>query len=391
MPKTSQRVNDAPKEQPKWLPWLMLGLAWLVYAYFGLVTSSLPPLLTRIKTDLGISHSQAGLILGAWPLIYMGLAYPAGLLNDRFGLKRMLLIAVAIISLSAFLRSTATSFATLFLAVALFGAGGPIVSGGLSKLVAQWFTGPARTRAAGIYVTGVGAGSAIALAGTNSLLLPLLDSWRAVFLVYGGVGVIVFACWFMLGRDGPSAETSSRNAPAIPAWAVLKMQAVWLVVIVGMAGFTLGHGFRNWLPAILEDKGFTSTEAGYLTTIPALVSIAGSLAISYVAAHFGKKRPLILGILTVEATTLTLIAIFSGFSLIPILLVQGFAAGAMMPLLLNSLMDLPEVGPRAMGTAAGLYFTVGEVGGVGGPSLVGVLKDITDSFTPACCSSPSSP
>ncbi len=84
----------------------------------------------------------------------------------------------------------------------------------------------------------------------------------------------------------------------------------------------------------------------------------------------------------VEATTLSLIIIFSGLSLIPILLVQGFVAGAMMPLLLNSMMDLPEVGPKAMGTAAGLYFTVGEAGGVGGPALVGILRDATGSFTP---------
>ncbi len=188
-----------------------------------------------------------GLILGAWPLVYMGLAYPAGLLNDRFGLKRTLLLAIAIMSLSAFLRAGANSFATLFLAVALFGAGGPLVSSGLSKLIADWFVGPARTRAAGIYVTGVGAGGAVALAGTNSFLLPLLDSWRAVFIVYGCVGLAVMACWFVWGRNGPSYQPPAgrSSSSAQPAWAVLKLRAVWIVVLVGLAGFTLGHGFRN--------------------------------------------------------------------------------------------------------------------------------------------------
>jgi cyanate permease len=286
-------------------------------------------------------------------------------------------------SLSAFLRAGANSFATLFLAVALFGAGGPIVSSGLSKLIADWFVGPARTRAAGIYVTGVGAGGAVALAGTNSFLMPLLDSWRGVFVVYGCVGIAVMVCWFLWGRNGPSFQPSTvRSSSTQPAWAVLKLRAVWIVVLVGLAGFTLGHGFRNWLPTILEDKGFTATEAGYLTTIPSVISIVGSLVISNVAAHFGERRALVLGILLVEASTLSLIIIFSGLTLIPILLIQGFAAGAMMPLLLNSMMDLPEVGPKAMGTAAGLYFTVGEAGGVGGPALVGFLRDASGSFTP---------
>ena len=45
-----------------------------------------------------------------------------------------------------------------------------------------------------------------------------------------------------------------------------------------------------------------------------------------------------------------------------------------------TLMDAPQVGPQRMGAAAGLYFTAGEVGGVLGPLLVGIVADLTGGF-----------
>jgi nitrate/nitrite transporter NarK len=50
------------------------------------------------------------------------------------------------------------------------------------------------------------------------------------------------------------------------------------------------------------------------------------------------------------------------------------------PLLTVALMDMPEVGPRRMGVAGGLFFSIGEIGGFGGPFIMGVLKDVTGVF-----------
>lgn len=44
--------------------------------------------------------------------------------------------------------------------------------------------------------------------------------------------------------------------------------------------------------------------------------------------------------------------------------------------------ELDGVGPALTGTAVGLVFAVGEVGGFAGPFLVGVLYDLTGSYVP---------
>jgi len=50
-------------------------------------------------------------------------------------------------------------------------------------------------------------------------------------------------------------------------------------------------------------------------------------------------------------------------------------------MMLNALMAIPEIGPAQMGSAAGLHFSVGEVGGSLGPTLLGLLTDLSGSFT----------
>ncbi len=64
-----------------------------------------------------------------------------GLLVDRLGVRRALGIGIIVVLASLVLRGLATNFITLFLAMALFGIGGPIISIGAPKMVAQWFSG----------------------------------------------------------------------------------------------------------------------------------------------------------------------------------------------------------------------------------------------------------
>ena len=66
----------------------MLALTWLVYACFGIVGGSLPPLVGSVTGDLALSSTQMGLVLGAWQLMYIGTATPLGALVDRFGARR---------------------------------------------------------------------------------------------------------------------------------------------------------------------------------------------------------------------------------------------------------------------------------------------------------------
>jgi fucose permease len=51
-----------------------------------------------------------------------------------------------------------------------------------------------------------------------------------------------------------------------------------------------------------------------------------------------------------------------------------------MPLLMLILMESPEVGAKYMGSAAGMFFCVAEVGGFAGPFLFGPIRNMTGNF-----------
>jgi cyanate permease len=51
-----------------------------------------------------------------------------------------------------------------------------------------------------------------------------------------------------------------------------------------------------------------------------------------------------------------------------------------MPLMLLILMENPRVTTEYMGAAGGMFFCIAEIGGFTGPSLMGILVDLTGTF-----------
>ena len=110
-----------------------------VYFAFGVMVASIPPMVTVVRDDLGISRAAMGLALGAWALIYIVTAPPAGRIIDRIGLRWSITLGVGFIAASGFARAAAQGLGTFWLAIAIFGIGGPLVSASAPKLVATWF------------------------------------------------------------------------------------------------------------------------------------------------------------------------------------------------------------------------------------------------------------
>ncbi|MGD9395784.1 MAG: MFS transporter [Candidatus Thorarchaeota archaeon] len=370
--------------RPSGYRWIILVLAWLVYFEFGLILSSIPPLVNIIAVDLSLSYSEMGIILGSVILMYIPLAVPIGVGIDRIGLKRLIALGLVFISTSAVLRSFVSSFETLFLTVFLFGFGGPTISVGLAKVAASFFEGRERGLASGIYMTGAAVGSASALALTNSVVLPFVGTWRNVFSLYGLIGFLVAIGWILLARESSMGynELINRDSVGMILRSLLGNKYVWMVAIIGSTSFLVFYGFGNWLPTILEGRGMSPVDAGYLASIPTWVGLFGSAIIPGVAVA-GSRRPIIVASLLIEGIAMYIVGIATGSSLLISLVVYGIFSGGVMPLMLVVMMDLPDVGADYTGIASGLFFTIGPLMGFIGPILVGYIADQTSTFIPA--------
>jgi len=370
------------------LRWLLLFGLWFGYFSFGAIIASIAPLVEAIRADLDISYAAIGSVMGAWQLVYIGAALPAGMLLDRLGARLALFLGIALIAASAVGRAYATGYWSLLGAVMLFGLGGPIISSGAPKVVTDVFAGSSRGLAMGIYMTGPTLGGVAALTLPHAVLMPAFDQdWRAVLLLWGALAAAATLSWVALASfAGPRTpgflriEDGSTLPGGLPVIRrLLKLPAVRIVLAMGVGAFLMNHGLSNWLPELLRDGGMSATAAGNWAALPMLVGAVGSLIIPRLATP--DRRYGILLALCVAAAAASLALLVVDPRVLPVALVlQGLVRASLMTVLILTLMELPGMDARYAGTASGLFFTFAEVGGVLGPLGLGVLYDLTGGF-----------
>lgn len=369
--------------------WVVLSGIWLIYFSFGLQINGLAPLVGPVAADLGLSYSAMGTILSAWPLLYVFASIPCGAAVDRLGAKRALLIAAAIMSVSAITRGLAIDFWSLFFAIALFGVGGPLLSITTPKAITKWFTGPQRGLAMGIYFTGPSLGSIAALASSNTLLMPLTGgSWRWVLMIYAAFMVAGGLYWWALSTRAafravdngvdPAGRGTIREQIAVFGY-LLKIPAVVLILLMSMGMFFFYDATTNWLPEILISHGLAAGPAGLWASAPIAVGVVAALIIPRLATPERRSAVLLMLFVCMGLGALFLLSAQPAW-LGGSFLVHGIARGGLMTVALMTLMETKGVASHQMGAAGGLFFTASEIGGLFGPLSFGVLFDATGTF-----------
>jgi len=213
--------------------------------------------------------------------------------------------------------------------------------------------------------------------------VPLVGTWRNTLAFYGLFGVLMVFVWLLFGREkadsrsGGVASVSLREAVDV----LLRDRYVWMVAVIGFSSFFVRHSFGGWLPKLLELKGMNPGRAGILASVPSWVGLIGSVAIPRLGKK-GSRKYIISIALLVQGICVFIIGTTIGSPFYTSLILYGLSTYAILPLLMVVLMDLPKVGAEYMGVAGGLFFSIGEVGGFLGPSMIGYLLDLTGSTLP---------
>lgn len=133
------------------------------------------------REGLGASQGQLEWAINSYTLVFAGLLFTFGVLGDRVGRKRMLMIGMLLFGLASLLSSYAESPGQLILARAGMGLGGAAVMPQTLAIIADVFEPAERGKAIGIWAGAVGVGIAIGpIAG--GLLLDHFW-WGSVFLI----------------------------------------------------------------------------------------------------------------------------------------------------------------------------------------------------------------
>ena len=330
-----------------------------------------------------------GMILGAWPLVYIFSSLPCGALLDKYGSGNMLAVSATIIAISMLLRGFAESYVDLLISMFLFGIAAPLISSGAPKVISTWFIGKERGLGTGLYFSGNALGGIAAISLTNSFFLPILNGdWRRLFFLYAFLTICAGLLWLILSQKELFKRIESdlsfgktfRYSQAIKD--LLSQRLIRIVVVMGLFILFFNHGLVHWLPTILIEKGMTSVEAGYWSSIPSVVGLLSAPFINRLATPNIRYKILLI-LFSCAGFATIMIYLNSSTTLIIGLILQGMCRGAMNGITILIIMDNEDNKDKNVGAAVGLYWSIGEVGGALGPAAVGTLADITGSFNPA--------
>ncbi|MFD6755076.1 MULTISPECIES: MFS transporter [Micromonospora] len=151
---------------------------------------------------LGASHGELEWFINSYTLVFAGLLFTFGVLGDRAGRRRMMLIGLVLFGLASLLSAYAQSPAQLIAARALMGAGGAAIMPATLSIISNVFDPRERGRAIGIWAGAVGLAMAIGPI-LGGLLLEHFW-WGSVFLINVPVvalGVVLVALLVPESRD----------------------------------------------------------------------------------------------------------------------------------------------------------------------------------------------
>jgi len=130
---------------------------------------------------LGASQSQLEWAINSYTLVFAGLLFTFGVVGDRIGRKRMLMIGLALFGIGSLLSAYSQSPDQLIFARAAMGFGGAAVMPQTLSIISNVFEPAERAKAIGIWASAVGIGVAIGPVLGGLLLAHLW--WGSVFLI----------------------------------------------------------------------------------------------------------------------------------------------------------------------------------------------------------------
>jgi ACS family D-galactonate transporter-like MFS transporter len=340
-----------------------------------------------IKDEFGLTNERYGLIVSSFYWTYVPALALAGWLADRMSVRLLMALgvatwALATIGMGFVSTGLAGGVTGLVMLRLLMGLGEGVAFPCGSKLIARVPEG-----ARGLANISLSGGLALGpLIGTLvGGAMMALWGWREMFMVFGLATLVWLVPWWLARRgieEGEGREDTTTEAAA-PLALVLRQPSFWAVTLLHLSGTFALYFIVGWLPLwLVKVRGFSILDMSLLTSVFYVAQILGGTlgawAIDRAIRRGGdgskwRRRMLLMSVCACVIGLLLLPDIQGWPLLITLIAVTGFGYGPVPNLLF--VIGQTMAGPASAGRWVGVQTSLGNLSGVIGPVLTGIIVD----------------
>jgi MFS family permease len=361
--------------KPSLLPWLIWALSAL-FVVFNYVQQVVPNIIAAELTHaFNATESTLGNIAASYFYAYAILQIPVGLIVDRYGTRRPLVIAILSAGLGTLAFASAHGSGNAQVARLIMGASAAFSFIGCLKLVEEWFPPAKFSTLAGMTNT---AGMIGAASGAPVAVLVKVIGWREAVAWMGAAELILAVLVFLIVRDRaaishPAPETQTQSGGM---FGVLRNPQVWINAVYATSISLVFVAFgglwgTSYIQKVYDLSAVAAAGAGSFLF---LGGIAGSLFFGWYSDYLGRRKPPMVfagvGALATMACLLYLPGIpLAGFKLG--LFLVGFFSSAN----IVSYAVARDLYPKLAGLSIGFLSTCYFAGSAASQPLVGMLLE----------------
>ena len=372
--------------------WVLVGLIFTGILISYVDRGNLSIAAASMMHDFSFSPAAMGMLLSGFFWTYALFQMPAGVIVDRFGIRRVYAGAFLVWSLASAaiaLSRGASDILAMRLVLGMAEAAGPIAS---LSFIRQNFSGKEQGLPTSIYIAGQNVGPALgALVGT--LLLDRMG-WRFMFAATGLGALLWLPFWMWLAparRPVPVVRPeATAPRPAFPWRALLASRVFWAMAACIFVASYYWYFVLTWVPAYLTmSRGFSTLEMGRVLSTPLFVMAAWNIAAGSCADRLAKRLGSVF-----RARVLFAVGGYLGAAAVLLLLVLPNRA-AVLPILVVSMCcvgvgnsnywAISQHAPPAhmVGRTIGFLNTISQLAGVAAPLVTGWVLGPAKNFSVA--------
>jgi len=333
------------------------------------------------QEEFGWSRAEIGLGQGLGTIAIVLGAPIAGLLIDRYGLRRMASLSLILYGACIYLISSMSGelwmFYIMFFLMSL--AALPSTPLGFTRAVNAWFD-QNRGLALGISLTSTGVGGFL----IPKLLTPYVEAqgWRSGFVILAIIVLIAIPIVYLLIRDQPDvnddeAASSTQEQEGLTLKAASRTSSFWMLAVIF---FLIAVAVLGLIPAfipLLQDAGMDAAAAGGLAAYLGLSVVFGRLGTGWLIDRIFAPYVLF-GVFTIVA--LGCLALGVGgvrFALLGAIAL-GLAVGAEVDLI--GYFTAKYYGLKHYGAIYGVMYSIFSLGAIISPAVTGAIWDHTGNY-----------